>query len=241
MYDLKLSHASSRLSRPLAAGATVSEEGKILVAVLEDGVEKVMVKDTVDGDEVVIGFASLGDAQPSQTSEVEEVAVPSAGALEADLRNTNLVSGRVRVVVKSSGQVLTVDTTYAGSPADNTVKVDLPTGRLKFHADEAGEVVVVTYIHDLTIQQSIQKFGERHVNNRNLHAMHGQMEVASGIGELYTDQYDASADWASGGALKLGDGGIIAKSGAGVDLKATVVSVPSSENPLLGIRFNFTA
>jgi len=238
-YDLKLSHASLRLARATAAGAVVAEEGKILVAVLEGGEEKVKVAATAASTDKVIGWSMLADAQPGRTSSVEEVVVPSSGALTADLRNQALVTLKVRAVVKSSGQVLTVDETYAGAPANDSVKVDLATGALKFHTDEAGEAVVLTYLYDLTIAQSVQRFGERFINNRNLHTLHGQMELGCGFGELYTDQFDPSKDYASAAALTLGDNGIITKGGVGPVLAAEVVHVPSLDNPSLGIRYRF--
>jgi hypothetical protein len=241
-YDLKLTHSSLYLTRPIAAGNTISQEGKILCSVLEDGVEKALVKAVVAGTEKVIGFAKeVADAQPDRTSAVEVVTVPSApAALELDLRNQNLVTGSVRAVVVSSGLVLTVDYVYAGATANNAVKVDAATGRMKFHADEAGEDVTVTYLYDLTVVQSIQKFGERFFNNRNLHAVHGVTEVGTGIGELHTDQFDASQDYSVSPVLTLGDGGIITVGGPGPVLPATVISVPSADgSPFLGVRFNF--
>lgn len=240
-YDLKLTHSSLKLGRSLAAGAIVAVEGSLLCAVLEGGVEKVFVQGTVNGNEKVIGFSTLADALPGRTSAVEIVTVPSAGSLEIDLRNNDLVSGRVRAVVLASGQVLTVDYTYAGATADNAVKVDAAGGRMKFHLDEAGDTITVTYLYDLTVTESIAKFGERHINNRSLHTMHGHMELGCGIGELYTDQFDASADWSSAAAIRLGDGGILTKSGAGPILACTVVHLADASNAMLGVRFSFVA
>lgn len=238
-YDLKRTHSSLILTRPIAAGTTVEQEGLLMVRVIEDGVEKVAIDTSVDGSEEVVGYVKTADSLPDRTSSVEVVTVPASGALEVDLRNTNLVSGRVRAQVVSTGQVLTVDNTFAGNTADDQVKVDLAAGRLKFHADEAGEQVKMTYLYDLTLEEAKQRFGERHINNRGLHAIHGVVELGTGIGELYTDQYDPTQDYTSAAALTLGDNGIITKGGAGPALDAKVVSVPSESNPLLGVRFNF--
>lgn len=240
-YDLKLTHSSLWLTRPIAAGSTISQEGKLLCRVLEDGVEKAMVKAVVAATDKVMGFAKeVADAQPDRTAAVELVTVPSAPAsLELDLRSQNLVTASVRAVVVSSGTVLTVDYTFAGAPAASTVKVDLATGRMKFHAGEAGQDVQVTYHYDLTVAQSIQKFGERFYNNRNLHAIHGVTEVGVGIGELHTDQYDSAQDYGVSPVLTLGADGMITVGGLGPVLPMTVISVPSSDFPFLGVRFNF--
>lgn len=240
-YDLKRTWSSNSLNRPIVTGQTISQEGMLLVKTIEDGVEKVQVKGTAAGTDVVVGFSKMADAQPDRTSAVEVATVPTApSALVIDLRNNNLVSGRVRVVVNSTGTALTIDNTYAGSPADGAVKVDLTNGLLKFHADEAGAEVTVTYLYDLTLSQSKQIFGERFVNNRGLHAEFGQIEVGGGYAELWTDQFNASLNYAGTTALTLGDGGIITQGGSGPTLDATVIGVPSASIPFLGIRVRFT-
>ena len=224
-----------RLSRMLAAGTVVEQEGVLLCAVLEDGVEKATIVGTVAGSEKVIGFSMTGDSQPGQTSNVESVKVPASGAYVAQLSKTNLVSGKVRLV--ANGSALTILT--VGSPAAGEVLVNLSTGALSFNAAEAGKTVVATYIYELTLSQSKAMFGQRHINNNGLHAEFGQVEVQAGHGELFTDAFDAAVDFSTNPALKLGNNGIITVGGAGVTLNASVVHVPNAENPLLGIRFNF--
>ena len=239
--DLKRTFSSQRSNRALASGTVVEQEGLIMVHRLEDGVEKAGIAATVAGTDVAIGYSQTADSQPDRTSAVEEVTIPSApAALEIDLRNQNLVSGRIRAVT-AGGLVLTIDETFAGATANDGVKVDLATGRLKFHADEAGASVTITYLYDLTLTQSKQIFGERFVNNRGLHAEHGYIEIGNGLGELWTDQYNSALDWSAGTAITLGDGGMITQGGAGPALDAIVVSVPGADNPFLGLRIRFTS
>jgi hypothetical protein len=239
-YDLKRTWSASSLNRQIATGLTISQEGKLLVKIIEDGVEKVMVKAVAAATDIVVGYSKLADAQPDQTSAVEIQTVPTAPAsLIVDLRNNNLVSGRLRVVVNSTGAALAIDTTFAGAPADNTVKVDLANGFLKFHADEAGQQITATYLHNLTLAQSKALFGERFINNRGLGAEFGQTEVGAEFGELWTDQFDASLNYAGTTALTLGDDGIITQGGLGPVLNATVIGIPSSTIPFLGVRIRF--
>jgi hypothetical protein len=232
MFDLKRTHMDATLKRSLAAGTIVSQEGVLVCAVIEDGVEKAAIVAAPAGTEKVIGFTKTADSQPARTSNVEEVKVPSAGSYTAQLSKTNIVSGRVRAAIGASA--LTVIT--SGVPASGEVLVNLSTGALTFHADQAGAKVKFTYLYDMTIVQSKQMFGERHINNRDLHSEFGEIELGSGYGELYTDQFDASADWSASGAIKLGANGILTKSGSGPTLNLTVVSVPTAELPLLGVR-----
>lgn len=240
-YDLKLTRASTKLRREIAStSATIDQEGAIVCAVIEDGVEKATLVATVAGTEVPLGYTVLADAQPDRTSAVETVTVPTApAALEVDLRNTNLVTLMTRAVVVSSSLVLTIDETFAGATANDSVKVDLPTGRLKFHADEAGEDVLITYRYDLTLTESKQRFGERFINNRGLHAEFGQLEVGSGECELFTDRFNSSLAWDAGTTITLGDGGVLTQGGAGPSLNAAVLSVPNEDNPFLGVRIHF--
>jgi hypothetical protein len=238
-YDLKKTFSSQTLTRPLSAGTVVEQEGLILVHRLEDGVEKVHLAATVAATDVPVGYTKTADSTPTRTSYVEVVTCPAApSALEADLRNQNLVVGLVRAV-DSAATVLTVDPVYAGAPAAGTVKVDHPTGRVKFNAAQAGLEVTFTYLYDLTFVQATQKFGQRFVNNWNLHAMHGYVEVGHGHCELYTDQFDASVDWATAATIQLGDAGQIVAAGVGPTLNAIVINVPAVDSPFLGLRIQF--
>jgi len=238
-FDLKKTFCSLTIGRPLAAGTVVAQEGLILCSVLEDGVEKLQLVDTVVGTEVPLGYSKTADSLPDRTAYVETVTVPAAPAtLEADLRNTNLVAGLVRAV-DVNGVVLTIDPVFAGAPAANTVKVDLNQGRVKFNATQAGLDVTFTYLYLLTMVQAEQKFGQRFVNNWGLHSQFGFCECGSGHTELYTDQFDASADWSVGNPIYLGNGGQIVQAGPGPQLKATVIQVPGSDSPYLGLRIHF--
>ena len=220
----------------------IDQEGKILCAVLEDGIEKAALVSVVAGTEKVLGFSTLADALPDVTAGCEVVTCPTAPAsLQVQLRANNLVLNRVRVFDVTNSVNLTVDPVFAGAPGAGTVKVDLVAGKLKFAAGQSGASIQVNYLYELTISQAKQLFGERFVNNRSLESSFGFTEVAAGIGELYTDQFDPAQDYAAATALTLGDNGIITKGGAGPILSAEVVNVPSAANPYLGIRFKFTA
>ena len=239
--DLKLTFSSQSLNRALSAGTVIDQEGLILVHRLEDGIEKAHLAGTVAGTDIPIGYSKTADSQPTRTAASEDVSVPNApAALESDLRNTSIVSSRIRAV-SSNGTVLTVDETFAGAPADNTMKINLTTGALKFHADEAGTTVTITYLYDLTLSISKQRFGERFFNNFGLHAEHGFIEVGHGLCELYTDQYHTQLDWSAGTAITLGDAGQLTQGGGGPGLDAIVISAPSIDNPFLGVRIRFTA
>lgn len=246
MYDLKLSHASLRLSRAIRTGDIINQEGLVLCSALEDGIEKAALYASAPGSGVkVLGFSSLADALPTQTSAIESVVVPTSPAtLVVGASKANLIQNYIRVYRVDNAQVLTPDYTYAGSPADNTVKIDVAKGLFKFHADESGKNIIITYLYELTSLQAKQQFGERHINNRGLHTDYsafGQMEVLTGIGEIWTDAFDPTQDYTSGAALTVGANGLISMGGS-CTIPAVVVGVPSvGAGALLGIRFNLTA
>lgn len=241
-FDLKRTHASLRLGRLMSiTSPAIEQEGLLVCGILEDGVEKVMLVAAPVGTEHVIGFTQLADSLPERTSEVEEVIVPTSVTFsELDLRHNNLITGQVRAVVVG-GAALTPDFTYAGVPAAGAVKIDLVNGKLKFNAAESGARVVVTYRYELTLTQAKQKFGERFVNNRGLHAEFGQMEIGTGLCELWTDGFDASQDYSAGAPLTLGANGIITIGGTGPVLDASVIHVPGTDSSLLGVRIRFQA
>jgi len=238
MYDLKRTWCQKVLTRPLAAGVIIEQEGLILCSVLQDGVEKLDLVAAPAGAEVAAGFSRTADSLPGRTSSVEEITVPASGTLIVSLRNNNLVAGFVRALVIATNTALTPDYVFAGATAPGAVKIDAAAGQLKFNVANAGQAIRVTYLYDLTINQAKQKFGERFINNRDLHSSFGIIEIGCGDMELYTDQFDASADWAGAGAIQLGPNGTLCKSGAGPALNLQVVQVPSIDIPVLGVKGN---
>jgi hypothetical protein len=237
-FDLKLSRDSQRISRAIALSSEpISEEGVLLCGVIENGVEKAALVAAPAGNEKVIGFAYLADALPGVTSAFESLIVPAASSsLEVNLRNVNLVPGMLRLVV--GGVALILETDYANVPAAGHAKVDYALGKVKFAAAQAGASVSAVYRYQLTVQQAIALFGQRAINNNLLHALHGQLEIGSGWVELYTDMFDANVDF-SAGPLQLGAMGRITVGGAGPVLNARVISLPSANNPRLGVNIRF--
>ena len=238
MFDLKRTFCSQTLTRPLASGTVVEQEGLILCHKLEDGIEKLELVAVPQGTEIPVGYAKTADSLPTRTSSVEKITVPGAAAtLQADLRSQNLVTTKVRALDLSTGLDLNVVEGWVNVPAAGDVVVDLATGRLKFNAAQAGVEVEFTYLYDLTLVQAKQKFGQRFVNNWGLHAEFGYCEVGHGHCELYTDQFDTSVDWTTA-VPTLGAAGQIVAGGLAFNY-AAVINVPSIDLPYLGVRIHF--
>lgn len=234
MIDLKRTHSDKTLGRSLAAGTVIDQEGVLLCSVLENGEEVAKLVAAPASTDKVLGFAKTANSTPSRTSKVESVLVPAATApaLTAQLSEANVVVTAVRVVISSTGGALNVIT--SGTPASGEVLV-AASGLLTFHADQAATKMTVTYLFDLTVMQAKQRYGERHVNNRDLNATFGFIEVGCSFVELYTDQFDTAAAWGTG-PVKLGPNGTLTMSGSGPVLNLTVVHMPNASLPFLGVR-----
>jgi len=240
MYDLKLTHASYRFQRQIRAGDVISQEGLILMSHYEDGIEKAALYTGAPSSGKVLGFSDLSDAQPDIVPDCEIVTVPTApAALIVQVSNSHLIQGYVRVLRLDNNQTLTPNYTFGGSVSANSVNIDVATGRFQFHANESNASIQITYQYALTLLQSVQRFGQRPINNQGLQYEYytgGTLNVFSGMGELWTSAFDASQDWTNGAAITVGAGGYLSQGGA-VAFPGVVVSAPSADNPLLGVRF----
>jgi len=244
-YDLKRSHFSLILERKVTDALTVTEEGVVLVAVLDaaTGTETVQLSAGSAG-EVVAGFAIRDNADNSTTSVVEEASVPATGDLEIQLSNNNLVASTPGDGSTSSLRVAPAATPLSeytivdgASPSSGEVGNEPVTGLLTFNAAQAGVAVVITYRYNLTVAEARQTFYQRNINNE-AGALFGQVGVGQGHGEIFTDQFDATAEWgASNQIVHTGANGLLAITG-GQLIDARVISVPNVNNPLLGIAFS---
>ncbi len=243
-YDLKRSHFSIILERKVASGSVITEEGVLLQATLDAGTgEEVVLLATANSGLQIAGFAIRDNADNSTTSVVEEATVPATGTLEVQLSNNNIVStagtgstASLRCVAETTGALTLVND---GVPGDDEVALAPATGLLTFHAGEAGQAITVTYRYNLTVAESRLLFFQRNINNE-AGALFGQVGVGHGHGEIFTDQYDATIDWATVavGAINSAVDGTVTEGGGSTALDARVISVPNVNNPLLGLAFN---
>jgi hypothetical protein len=243
-YDLKRSHFSVVLEKSVSTGAVITEEGVVLVSVLDaaTGVEKVQASGGISG-EIVAGFALRDNADHATTASVENLTIPTTpAALTLQLANNNIVAAtpgtgntsNLRCVASTTGFLSLGN---AGVAASGTVGVNDATGLLTFHSDEEGQTVVVTYTYNLTVAEARLLFYQRNINNE-ASTLFSQVGVGHGHGEVFTDQFNATLDWSAGTAITSGVAGVLTQAGNGAVLDARVVSVPNVNNPMLGIAFN---
>lgn len=243
MIDRKAIKVAEHVDRLVAAGASIENEGVLLVEVLEAGVAKVMVKGTAAGTDVIAGFAVLPHMTPATAMAQEQFTVPASGSLVFSLRNASLIAGANRAMVVGGADLTVDETAFSGTPPTGTVKVDLVGGRLKFAAGDAGKVVKFLYRHNLTVQQARQRYQERSINNKDLVGALEMVSVAKGYVEIATDQFDPAVDWsAAAPSIQLGDNGILTIGGAGpVVPGAKVLALPDNSGTLQGAMLRISA
>lgn len=251
MIDLKRTMGDLEFERPVnSASEAFDEEGQMVLGVLNatTGVEEARRTDSTDAAGRLLGFAKTDDIAGASDSEVlsEEAVVPSTADGSGDYHVTLGFSvtaeidanGDVSVYDKTNAAFLTLGAAIASGVFAVT---DAANGELEFHSDEAGIEIDVIYRHEMTAREKRMKYQGRSVNN----SAGGDLDrvgIISGVGEVYTDQYDVSVgNWASATPC-LGANGVISGAG-GADISAVVqvIKTPTVDDPFLGLRFNLPA
>lgn len=206
----------------VAAGASITAEGQALIRVTAAPASGVTVSAGAAG-EIFAGFSILGvSAAPLPVlyaPKVEVFVVPGSGIVQ--LAQTPV-----------AGQLSVFDNTANAAVATPTVVGSTVTTLT------AGNTVVVTYKYAPTVVQSRALQGDTQPGGY-AGAYVGQVGVTK-RGTIYTDQFDASKNWAAATAIKLAaNGQITDQSGTGVALTgAYVVAVPTREVPFLGLEYS---
>lgn len=238
MYDRKLTTYSEMLTKQVAIGQSIPDEGAVLVYVEEDGIQKVQRSAGAAG-ETLAGFSAIDNYQPTMEIQVESGAVPAApGPFEISLSHANLVPTQIRVFDVDANANLTL---VAAPPANaGEFSVNNTTGVLTFNANEAGHAIVVFYKYFITVAESVMTYHERHAN-AGASDFWEVLEVIGGQGEIWTDQYDVSKDYRNlaANALCSGANGLITVGGNGTPI-GIVIHVPDQANPMLGVKYTIT-
>lgn len=206
----------------VAPGSNITAEGQALIRVTAAPATGTTVSAGA-ASEVFAGFSVLGvSAAPLPVlyaTKVESFVVPGSGIIE--LAQTPV-----------AGQLAVFDETDNAAIATPTVVGKTVTGL------DAGNTVKVTYKYAPTTVQQRALQGDVQPGGY-AGAYVGQVGLMK-RGTLYTDQFDASKNWAAATGIKLAaNGQITDQSGTGVAIAgAYVVAVPNQEVPFLGIEFS---
>lgn len=233
MFDTTRSYYSDSKERAVAPGATFTAEAQFLIYV-SDGAGGVAVQASAGGAAERPAGWLLSDALRISTEViVEEVVVPAVAPYTVNLKNTNIVSGSERVVNIGTGVALAENCPVPG--AAQYCLVDA-TGLVTFNAAQAGVSMRITYRYNMTLEQILNKYHERSINNR-WQDYFGTCSVMSGEGEMFTDQYDTTQAYAVGDIIYTGAGGRVTSAAGGVQV-GMVTQVPGVNDTFFGVKFN---
>lgn len=229
--NLQKSYTDDSKDRLLAVGVNVSslQEGSALVSVLEDGMEKVKLSEGTSGEKLV-GFAYGTWFVPSTMVMTAEATL--TGEVDTVQLYPNCVAGSIKITGTST---FVAKTSAAGVTAAGDYFLDAATGALTVKG-AANEVIVIAYRRNLTVAEQQTLFGSHSING-NANSMFEQVTVWKGNGEIWTDQFDTSADWSEATVAYTGANGLITSDNTGCEA-GRIIGKPSASNPFLGIAVN---
>lgn len=226
MIYLPLSKIVDSAETVVAPGAIIAAEGAALIRATGAPSSGVILSSGAAGD-IFAGFSIAGTSaapfSPAYASKVEEFLVPVSGSVVLAFTP---VAGQIAVFNTATGAAIPIDGT--------TVTL---TGKT-IAGLTAGLTVRAVYQYALTVVQSVALQG-----NVQPGGYSGAYVSQIGLikrGLIYTDQFDASKNWAAATSIKLAANGQLQdQTGAGATLPgAYVVAVPNVEVPFLGIEFS---
>lgn len=225
MLQLANTRFGSTFNREVATGATIWTEGVPLSYVMEQGKAKVRPSTGAAG-EVFAGCSLSRNSQSRRLTEVLIVAVPSSAPYTVTLPHTPNAS---ELIVRGL-------TLVGAAPAAG--EAQLVGKELTFNAAQAGRTFEVSMAFTPSVLESIAASGNDPVG--------GLASASVGVigvikeGDVFTDQYDVTADWAGNGVdpvpVYLGaDGKFTTKTGGSLLTSVTVLQVPTAGAAFLGL------
>lgn len=223
MFDLNRSYFNDIKERPLAASATLTEEGQCLVYV-SDGAGGMAVAPSAGlapgTAEIFAGFAITDALKVLTNTVVETVVVPSVAPYTVQLRNANVILASAFVINVTGGGT----TMAAACPAPAATQYCVTTaGLMTFNVAQAGITATIVYRYNLTAAQTLEIFHARSVNSF-AQDYFSSVSVGCLEGEIFTTMYDTSqANYAIGDIIYTGVGGNVTK----VNTSSVVVGICS--------------
>lgn len=232
MLNLQTSYTDDSKDRKLAIGVNPNslQEGSALVSVIEDGYEKVKLSEGTEGEKIV-GFAYGTWFVPSTL--VMTANATLTGEVDTVQLFPNCVAGSIKITGTST---FTAKTSAEAVTAAGDFFIDTATGTLTIKGAE-NEVVVIAYRRNLTVTEQQTMFGSHSING-NANSLFEQVTVWKGNGEIWTDQYDTSADWSSATEAYTGANGLLTSDNASGCVAGRIIGKPTASNPFLGIAIN---
>jgi hypothetical protein len=232
MLNLQTSYTDDSKDRKLAIGVNPNslQEGSALVSVIEDGYEKVKLSEGTK-DEKLVGFAYGTWFVPST------LVMTASATLTGEVDTVQLFPNCVADSIKITGtSTFAAKTSADAVAAAGDFFLDTATGTLTIKGAE-NEVVVIAYRRNLTVSEQQTMFGSHSING-NANSLFEQVTVWKGNGEIWTDQYDTSADWSSATEAYTGANGLLTSDNTSGCVAGRIIGKPTASNPFLGIAIN---
>lgn len=206
----------------VAPGAVIDAEGMVLVRAKAAQSAGVMPSTGVAGAELFVGFSIAGtSAAPFAegfSNKQETFTVPATGKVKLQF-------------APLPNQVFVFDNSTNAAVVGFTVTDQTVNGLT------AGDSVTITYKYSLSVVQARALYGDIQPGGYS-----GAYVNQIGLikrGMIYTDQFDASKNWAAATGVKMGVGGQVTdQTGTGDAITAVIIDVPSSEVTYLGLEFS---
>lgn len=231
-FDLTRSYFNDIRERAVAAAASITEEGQLLMYVdAGDGTLAVQESAGAATDRVA-GFAITDALKYVTQTVVEELTVPAGGGT-VSLRQNNLVALNTRAVASTSG-ALVEDVAVAGA---GEFFMDNAAGTIAFNVAQAGETVTVTYRYTPTLDEALATWHERSVNSR-AQDYFSSVGVGCQEGEIFTTMYDTTLAYTVGSLVYSGAAGRVTSAATSTVIVGIVSQVPSVSDGRLGVKFS---
>lgn len=231
MLELSLTRIRHSKDMPVLPGVVVHEEGVPLVQAMFDGKETAAVSGQ-DGAKIFLGFSYSETMRPVTKANITTV-TPTANNLTFTLPGGfEPLTGQILVAYADTHEAFT----SSASPSAKQYKLEGAV--ITFAAADAGKAIEIQYRYTPSQQDLL-------FNDRVPYTFSTAPEMYGRIGcilegDVYTDQYDASINWAAPTAshvLTAGANGRVTMAAAGgVEIPGYVISIPNESNPYLGIR-----
>lgn len=230
MLELNRSTIIETHLQEVASTVNSLAEGTAMVHVLEGGKGVVKPSAGTSG-ELFAGVSHSKFLRPTTAMMVELLTVSNAS--KVTLARTPVGAAADRGVFNAAGAALTSGT------VDGNTKYSLSGKEITVHADLNGTVIKVQYAYELTANEAALLYGSD-LAILDVSAAKNVGLITTGV--IFTDQYDPAVNWAGttgiSPAVKTGAGGKFTIGGNGFATDAVVVSVPTANDPWLGLRLH---
>jgi len=250
-WDMTRSIIGERREYELVSGTNLVEEAQVMVAGGTTGQQATTsVTGGVFNTAVPLGLSLNGKILATTFTHYESGTVPAAAPYTFTLEHSNLVTNGYSTFADAFvyDTSLAAELEVAGAAvAGTSVTLSVTTGVMTFDVAEAGDSFYVRYRWTLTTAES-REILRQSAYGRGSESTFDKVMIAHGHCTMFTTMFDADAAWvlnqqlgtAVAGNPVTGAGGVLTiyeNNNLGTCF-GRVVSLPSSNDPYLGVEYN---